>query len=66
MPYLLFLKKRQNLKLLSVANYRWHFKKLLKEAHFESNPGLKKAHNQSNPGLFPFHKHFLSEYRFKS
>ena len=26
MPYLLILKKRQNLKLLSAANYRWRFK----------------------------------------
>ena len=25
MPYLLFLKKPQNLKLLSAANYRWRF-----------------------------------------
>ena len=25
MTYLLFLKKQQNLKLLSAANYRWHF-----------------------------------------
>ena len=25
-PYLLFLKKRQNLKLSSAANYRWRFK----------------------------------------
>ena len=24
-PYLLFLKKRQNVKLLSAANYRWRF-----------------------------------------
>ena len=28
-PYLLFFKKRQNLKLLSAANYRWHFIGLL-------------------------------------
>ena len=28
MPYLLFLKKRQNFKLLSAANYRWGFKGL--------------------------------------
>ena len=28
MPYLLFLKKRQNLKLSSAAHYRWHFKGL--------------------------------------
>ena len=26
MPYLLFLKKKQNLKLSSAANYRWPFK----------------------------------------
>ena len=26
MPYLLFLKKRQNFKLSSAANYRWRFK----------------------------------------
>ena len=26
MPYLLFLKKRQNFKLSSAANYRWLFK----------------------------------------
>ena len=26
MPYLLFLKKQQNLKLSSAANYRWRFK----------------------------------------
>ena len=26
MPYLLFLKKRQNLQLSSAANYRWRFK----------------------------------------
>ena len=25
MPYLLLLKKRQNLKLSAAANYRWHF-----------------------------------------
>ena len=25
MPYLLFLKKQQNLKLSSAANYRWRF-----------------------------------------
>ena len=25
MPYLLFLKKQQNLQLLSAANYRWRF-----------------------------------------
>ena len=28
MPYLLFLKKHQNLKLSSAANYRWRFKGL--------------------------------------
>ena len=26
MPYLLFLKKQQNFKLSSAANYRWRFK----------------------------------------
>ena len=26
MPYLLFLRKQQNLKLSSAANYRWRFK----------------------------------------
>ena len=26
MPYLFFSKKKQNLKLSSAANYRWHFK----------------------------------------
>ena len=26
MPYLLFLKKRQNFKLSSAANYRWRFR----------------------------------------
>ena len=26
MPFLLFLKKRENLKLMSTANYRWRFK----------------------------------------
>ena len=30
MPYLLFLKKRQNLKLSSAANYRWRFNKGLR------------------------------------
>ena len=35
MPYLLFLKKQQNLKLLSAAKYRWRFKGLDK---FESCP----------------------------
>ena len=29
MPYLLFLKKQQNLKLSSAANYRWRFKGLM-------------------------------------
>ena len=29
MPYWLFLKKRQNLKLSSAANYRWRFKGLV-------------------------------------
>ena len=29
MPYLLFLKKRQNLQLSSAANYRWRFKGLV-------------------------------------
>ena len=29
MPYLLFLKKQQNLKLSSAANYRWRFKGIL-------------------------------------
>ena len=28
MPYLLYLKKQQNLKLSSAANYRWHFEGL--------------------------------------
>ena len=28
MPYLLFLKKRQNFKLSFAANYRWRFKGL--------------------------------------
>ena len=28
MPYLLFLKKQQNLKLSSAANYSWRFKSL--------------------------------------
>ena len=36
MPYLLFLKKQQNLKLSSAANYRWRFMGyLLTEHHLE-------------------------------
>ena len=35
--YLLFLKKGQNLKLLSAANYRWHFKN---KAWYLSEPDL--------------------------
>ena len=33
MPYLLFLKKPQNWKLLSAANYRWGFKSKCKKFH---------------------------------
>ena len=32
MPYLLFLKKQQNLKLSSAANYRWHFQGKLSQS----------------------------------
>ena len=40
MPYLLFLKKRQNLKWPSAANYRWRFKSYMtvKKLEFNGTP----------------------------
>ena len=35
MPYLLYLKKQQHLKLTSATNYRWRFKGLLSELAHE-------------------------------
>ena len=44
MPYLLFLKKQQNLKLSSAANYRWRFK----DEKYISDPG-----NPIDPRFYP-------------
>ena len=61
MPYLLFLKKQQNLKLSSAANYRWRLKgQLYVVAAFCVFFGVQKAGLQSVIVAFPGHTRLLA------